>query len=199
MKKLSKKQISAIKYLITRSPDGSKFIKQILWHLLDKSNGCTRNVAFTFKEGEEYQRDFVKSHSSTFSSMCSCNGTTHLHQIMDAAVANGFNFSLHYGSYTKDGFSSLGQFPGMKPPQTTKVHPKWAPMRFTIWLTDRSYGHESELTLVRVRREQLEDIQLDKPDLYPLIEKSTYPQGDNYPHALPMNVHGPLRRVCRNR
>jgi hypothetical protein len=47
MKKITKKQIAAIKYLLIKSTDASDFTKKICFLLLEKSNFLTKPVSIS--------------------------------------------------------------------------------------------------------------------------------------------------------
>jgi hypothetical protein len=162
--RVTKKQIAAVKYLIFESQDGSNLAKQILALLLDKSEGLTKQVYITLQQDREgYTADEIQKAAVTMGGMTSSTCSTHLDEIMDI-LDTKFEFSIHYGSYEGKTFSSNGIFPGYE------GHPLNAPLRYTFWLAEKSYGHAGGEIEIPVSRKELDEIDLTKPGLYPNLE-----------------------------
>ncbi|MFZ2523505.1 MAG: hypothetical protein WAW92_03940 [Minisyncoccia bacterium] len=165
------KQIAALRYMIFRAKDGSELSKRVLAFLIDSSDGLTKEVCLSLvADREGYNTEEISAAGHGVSDMQSCNGTTHLSQIM-VAMGNDLYFSVHYGDFDPsrpgDPFSQAGQFAGI--PQADPVsRQEGMPMRYTFWLSRENYSREAKL--VTVKREELEQINLRKPGLYPRIE-----------------------------
>jgi hypothetical protein len=119
---------------------------------------------------EGYTADEINAAALGVSSMESCTGTTHLHEILDA-MGSEFSFSHHYGDFdqrrTGEPFSQAGQFAGW--PQADSVsRQEGMPLRYTFWLSRQNYSRQA--ALVVATREELKQINLEKPGLYPILE-----------------------------
>lgn len=168
------KQIAALKYLIFIAKDGTDLSKRVLAFLLDASEGLTKDVCLTLvADREGYTADEISAAAYGVDSMKSRNGTTHINQILHA-MGIELKFSVHYGDFdptrTDDPFNSYGQFAGLKAHEATEpgLVREGMPLRYTFWLSKEHYSLQA--TLVVATREKLEQINLEKPGLYPSLE-----------------------------
>lgn len=74
---LTERQIAALKYLIAKSPDASRFGKQLCFWLIDQSEGLTRSVDITINF-----QPWGQEASHAIHDMCSVNGKTQLEAIL---------------------------------------------------------------------------------------------------------------------
>ena len=159
-------QIAALKYVIFKSKKDNDLAKRILALLLDKSEGLTKHVYITLQQDREgYSAEEVNAAAHAVDGMCSCNGNTHLNELLQIA-GSALVVSLHYGDYPAGGikFSTRGQF-------TSVEGSSDPPLRYTFWLEDDLYGRSRKTrTEIRTDRGELEKIDLKKPGLYPTLE-----------------------------
>lgn len=177
---LTEDQINSIKYMICVAPQGSLLMKQIMYALLDSSDGCTRSVHHTLREGNEYKSVEINHHFLTAAGMTSSNCGTHINELMRVA-GTSYRFSVHYGAYKHGRFDSDGIFPGYK------GQPIDAPMRYTMWLAPKPYGHVKRSKGVRISRKKLEAIEVSKHSLYKNSEGMTYHFGEQR-HQVPRHL-----------
>ncbi len=135
------KQIEALKYLLSHAEIKNDLAKRIVFFLLEKSNGLTQEVAFSLFEGRSgYSAEDVRTAARSVDYLRSVHGTTHIDAVF-AAMNAEMHFSIHYGHYAENdpnSYNTLGQFPGFK------HHPVDAPVRYTFWLSRKSYGHDTK-------------------------------------------------------
>lgn len=168
---ITDRQIAALKYLISATKDGNPTVKQIMYFLIDQSEGLTKEVCVTLTQNREgFTADEINHDAHKMSGLGSCNCNTHIHQIM-IAMGTEFGFSVHYGGHGEDGkFDTSGMFPGA--PKHMVMDEKLtildAPMRYTYWLAKGFYSRTAKV--IPVTRAELEAIDLSKPGLYPDIE-----------------------------
>ena len=179
--------------MIANSYDGNRFLKQMIWIMIDRSCGLSREVGLSLIEGSEYEPKEINVHSHMFSEFTSSNCFTHLNQLMTLAGST-FIFSVHYGAYEGKEFNTLGIFPGSKPPLTRVAHPVDAPMRYTFWLAKGYYGECGKPSMIRVKRSEIESVDLSRPGLMPFYEKQDHVK-DTFPHSIPYHLHGPRRKI----
>lgn len=170
----TKRQIAALKYLISAAKDGNPRVKQIMYFLIDRSERLTKEVCVTLTQdcegftGNEIDRDARK-----MSSLASRNCSTHIDQIM-IALGTKFRFCVHYGNFGNDGkFDTSGMFPGMSKNLVLdeKLTILNAPMRYTYWLASDYYSKTAKT--IPVTRAELDAIDISKPGLYPDIENQS--------------------------
>ncbi|MFA4975772.1 MAG: hypothetical protein WC577_03760 [Candidatus Paceibacterota bacterium] len=155
---ISKKQIAALKYLIFKVENVSNLTKQILAFLLNQSCGLTKEVYLTITANDNYTASEIRSTAIKMDLLFSSSSTTHLNEIM-VTTGTDFLFSLHYGNFDRNGkFNTSGQF------GTTLV-----PLRYTFWCSRGHFSKTAKAT--SVSRTKLESINLEKPGLYPNLEK----------------------------
>ena len=167
----TKKQLAALKYLITKSKHGNDAGKRLYWYLIDRSAGLTKEVCVTLTEGKEgYSTKEIQELARSLDGMTSSNGTTHLDAIMNA-IGSNFSFNFHYGHFDRNGkFDTSGMFAGAS--VGLVLDPKLArlnvPLSYTFWLAPGFYSGSAKR--IKVTRQKLETIDLSKPGLYPSIE-----------------------------
>jgi hypothetical protein len=174
---VTKKQIAAARKMIFTSGSlgRNNLSKQLLAFLIAKSKLLTKEVCVTVfvnRDGfgpKDVNDLFLGTHNTNSNALF-------------LAMGSKFNFSSHYGDFDParskgDHFSCAGQFPGWDParvngggPDSVELTKKGMPLRFTFWLAKRSYSQKA--TLIKVTRKDLEKINLQKPGLYPSVEKS---------------------------
>lgn len=168
------KQIAALKYLIFNAKDGTELSKRVLAFLIESSERLTKEVCLSLVANREgYTAEEISAAGLGVGCMNSSQGTTHLNEIFDVMKCK-LSFSLHYGDFDptreNDPFNCDGQFAGL---DLSKVHrPGLAregmPTRYTFWLSKKLYSRQA--TLVIATREELEQINLKQPGLYPELE-----------------------------
>jgi len=170
------RQIAALKYLIFNAKQVDVLSKQILGFLIDKSEGLTKEVCITLTEDKEgYSAREIDEAMSGISNMESCNGWTHIDQIM-ILFGSDFRFSLHYGDFDPNRvgneFDNSGQFSnmGLDRSQVTsdKVLVRGMPLRYTFWLAKERYSRKANFIIIT--RKELSSINIETPGLYPEIE-----------------------------
>lgn len=169
------RQISALKYLIANSKDSKDILKQLLFYLIDGSNGLTEEVSLTLTEGQYgYTKESVNTAAYGLGNMTSCGGSTHLDAMMKLAGVE-LNFSVHYGHYEAGKLNTEGMFPGYGDLAPGHENDREnMPLRYTFWLARGSYGHTGQgKPLVTPSLEELSAIDLKKTGLYPALEASS--------------------------
>jgi hypothetical protein len=169
------KQIAALKYLIFHAKEGTDLCKRLLAFLIDESRGFTRPVCVTLVENVSgFTASEIRDAALSLDCMVSCNNTTHINQIL---IAMGCDFLLcvHYGDFDptrEKPFNTAGQFAGfpeeMVIGKDSELRREGMPVRYTFWLADEYYAKQA--ILVVTTREELEQIDLNKPGLYPNLE-----------------------------
>ncbi|MEK7662343.1 MAG: hypothetical protein AAB355_02525 [Patescibacteria group bacterium] len=168
------KQISALRYMIFNAKNGTELSKRVLAFLIESSEELTKEVCLSLvADREGYTADEISAAGHGVGSMESCNGTTHLDQILHV-MGSELSFSIHYGDFdptrTDDPFNSDGMFGGWDRSQVTRpgLILEGMPLRYTFWLSKKNYSRQA--ALVVATREELEQIDLKKPGLYPSLE-----------------------------
>lgn len=168
------KQIVALKYMIFRSKDGNELSKQVLALLVDSSERLTKDVCLSLvADREGYTIDEISTVVSGVGEMQNSYGTTHINEILDV-MGSKLKFSYHYGDFdpsrTDDSFNCDGQFAGHSESKVSRpgLVREGMPLRYTFWLSKDDYSRQA--TLVVATREDLEQINLKKPGLYPSLE-----------------------------
>lgn len=169
------KQIAALRYLIFRSKIENVAIKRILSCLIDNSDKLTKGVCLTLIEDREgYNANEIEAIIRDLSAMESATGTTHINEILYAMGSN-LKFSTHYGDFDPtrvgDPFNNDGQFTGFDRTQVSRddLIRQGMPLRYTIWFAKENYSPHA--ALVTINREQMEQIDIKKPGLYPSLEQ----------------------------
>ncbi len=165
------KQIAALRYMIFNAKNGTELSKRVLAFLIESSEELTKEVCLSLvADREGYTADEISAAGHGVGGMDSCNGTTHLDQIL-AAMGSELSFSVHYGDFdpthTDDPFSQAGQFAGW-PQADLESRREGMPMRYTFWLSKKNYSRQAKLVVAT--REELDQINLEKPGLYPSLE-----------------------------
>ncbi len=153
------KQISALRYMIFSAKNGTELSMRVLAFLIESSEEFTKEVCLSLvADREGYTADEISAAARGVDAMVSCNGTTHLQELL-AVMGSDLHSSFHYGDFdparTDRPFNcdeDLGLFSENMPP------------RYTFWLAKKHYSKQA--TLVVATREELERIDLNKPDLY---------------------------------
>ena len=168
------KQIAALRYMIFNAKNGTELSKRVLAFLIDQSEKLTKEICLTLVANREgYTADEISDAAYGVHGMKSCNGTTHLDQIFHV-MGSKFGFSYHYGDYDParidDPFNSAGQFAGCGVRSVTdpELVREGMPLRYTFWLSKKNYSRQAALVIAT--REELEQINLEKPGLYPTLE-----------------------------
>ncbi len=178
VKTFTQEQIAALKYLIAGSKDGDDLAKQIMWYLIEASNYLSDEVCLTLLEDREgYTSAEIDQAVNGWSRMNSSNCGTHLSQ-MFTAMGSDFHFDCHYGDYDPERgdevLNCAGIFAGW--PVHKVQHPNLVlegqPLRYTFWLCNAYYSRNARL--VTTSRDQLEQINLRKPGLYPDLESQRH-------------------------
>lgn len=162
--------------MVYRSGNGNELSKRILAFLIEKSTDLTKEVCLTLTEGKHgYSADEIRDAAFGISDMQSANGATHLYEIM-CVMGSKLSFSLHYGDFNPFRPSPLntdGQFAGW--PRDKVSDPgactEGMPLRYTFWLSEDSYSRVAKLVVTN--RAELEEIDLTKPGLYPILETNS--------------------------
>ncbi|HTE49147.1 MAG TPA: hypothetical protein VK675_04525 [Candidatus Paceibacterota bacterium] len=172
---ITPKQIAALKYLIFIAKDGTELSKRILAFLIDRSEGLTKPVCLTlWADREGYTGDEIHAAAWEADAIWSCNGTTHLNEILFAMGSKLLPCS-HYGDFDparKKKFNSAGIFAGVplsmvrnsKPEKRRESLREDMPTRYTFWLAKTYYSRK--VTHIVTTREELEKIDLKKSGLY---------------------------------
>ncbi len=172
---VTKKQIAALKYMIFNSKNGTPLTKQILALLIDRSEKLTKDVCLSLVEDPQgYTAEKIEEAAHGLDAMISGNCITHLDALC-YLMGSKLGFSVHYGDFdpTRDGdpFDVSGMFPGF--PNNKVSDPKLTleglPMRYTFWLARKYYSRNAEL--LQITKDELEQIDLKKPGLWPNLEK----------------------------
>ena len=168
------KQIAALKYMIFNAKNGTELSKRVLAFLIDQSEELTIEVCLTLVANREgYTADEISAAAHGVRGMKSCNGTTHLDQIL-RVMGSELSFSYHYGDFdparSADPFSSDGQFADWSSAQVSKPEllREGMPLRYTVWLSKQNYSRQANLLVAT--REEFKQIDLAKPGLYPTLE-----------------------------
>src|SRR3989344_7416148 len=170
---ITDKQIAALKYMIFNAEHGADLSKRVLAFLIDQSERLTKEVCLTLvADRERYTAEEIRNAGHEMGAMSSSNCTTHLAELL-RVTGSELNFSYHYGDFdptrAEDKFNCDGQFAGHMESQV--VHPglvrKGMPLRYTFWLSKENYSRQA--TLVVATRKELEQINLQKPGLYPTL------------------------------
>jgi len=171
---VTSKQIAALKYMIFKANNGTELSKRVLGFLIDQSEELTKEVCLTLTQDREgYAADEISAAAIGIGVMKSSHCTTHLHELLDI-MGSDLNFSVHYGDFdptrNDDPFNSDGQFAGWSESHVNRpgLVRKGMPFRYTFWLSTQDYSRQA--TLVVATREELEQIDLKKPRLYPSLE-----------------------------
>src|SRR3989344_927969 len=172
---ITPEQIAALKYMIFASKDGTDLSKRAMAFLIDQSEGLTKEVCLTLvADREGYTAEEIDALMSGVSTMESSVRTTYLNELL-LVTGSGFKFDIHYGDFdpcrSGDPFSCAGQFAGARVGSQV-LDPALAregmPLRYTLWLSKSRYSRQA--ALVVAGRNELEQINLEKPGLYPSIE-----------------------------
>lgn len=168
---ITAKQITALKYMIFNAKNGTELSKRVLAFLIDSSEELTKEVCLSLvADREGYTADEISAAGHGVGAMESCNCTTHLCELLDV-MGSELSFSVHYGDFdparANDPFSQAGQFAGwhQADPESRR---EGMPLRYTFWLSKKNYSRQA--TLVVATREELEQINLEKPGLYPSLK-----------------------------
>ena len=168
------RQIAGLRYMIFNAKAGTDLSKRILAFLIDRSEELTKEVCLTLVENREgYTADEISAAAYGVGAMQSSCRTTHLDELL-CVMGSELCFSVHYGDFDPDRagdlFNSDGQFAGWDRTQVArdgKIR-EGMPLRYTFWLAKRLYSRRT--ALVASTREELEQINLKKPGLYPSLE-----------------------------
>lgn len=168
------KQIAALKYMIFKARNVNGLSKRVLVFLIESSERLTKEVCLSLvADREGYTADEIKVAAYGVHDMQSSNGATHVDQILHV-MGSELGFSFHYGDFdparTDDRFNNDGQLASFNRSQVTRdgLIREGMPLRYTFWLSKESYSREA--VLVTPTREDLEQINLEKPGLYPSLE-----------------------------
>lgn len=137
------KQIEALKYLIIKSKDADDLAKRILFFLIDKSEGLTKEVSMTVWEGDAFSRNTVNKAAENCNSLKSCSRETHLGELL-ALIGSEMHFSYHRGHYV-DGRLDIGD---------------QQKMRYTFWLAKEMHGHGGMGEHITFSPEELSGLEL---------------------------------------
>lgn len=149
---VTKKQISALKYMIFISKNGNELSKRVLAFLIDQSEGLTREVCLTLvADREGYTADEIREVAHGVHAMQSANCTTHLHALL-SAMGSELTFSVHYGDFdptrSGDPFNSDGQFFGAgRAVSRPGLAREDMPLRYTFWLSKEHYSRRAALVV----------------------------------------------------
>ena len=142
-------QIAALKYLIAKSKDASELSKQVMFYLIDQSEGFSKEVAISFSgRTGDYSNEEAMDIVFGVHDMESSNGSTHLDALMKLSGCV-FTFSQHGGHYKKGIFNA----------RTTGG---------TVWLSKNNYGHNTNelIILPTPKKDEIQKINLKKNGLY---------------------------------
>ncbi len=169
------KQIAALRYMIFIAKNGTELSKRVLAFLIESSEGLTKDVCLSLvADREGYTGDEIHAAGCGVGGMQSSNGTTHLNELLDV-MGSKLTFSVHYGDFDPtridDPFNNDGQFPGCRLSQVSRpgLIRKDMPIRYTFWISREEYSRQA--TLVFTPREEHEQIDLERPGLYPSLER----------------------------
>lgn len=164
---VTEKQIAALRYLVARarlSPEkqvASKLVRQLVWRLIEASEGLTKMVFITLHEATgDFTPEEINEIAWIAGALNSENSTTYLGALL-MLMGTDLHFSLHYGAHDAEGkFSTDGQFPHQDGHHN-------APMRYTFWLEpEHDMRPETGGVEVRVTRAELEAIDTTQDGLY---------------------------------
>lgn len=171
---ITSKQVAALRFIIFKSREGTDLTKRILAYLIDQSHGLTKEVCLTLIEGRDgFAYDDIDQAARSLGPMQSLGGALHLPEIMKAMNC-GMIFSVHYGDFDPSAdevVSTIGMFPTdnlrliADPAQGLRN----VRLRYTFWLARGCYSETA--ALVRVHKDELDQIDLTKPGLYPGHER----------------------------
>lgn len=163
----TEKQIAALRYLVAKArlhlspknPAISVVVSQLVWRLIQASEGLTKPVFITLNEATgDFTREEVHEIGWVAGSLTSGNSTTHLAELL-TLMGSDFRFNLHYGAHDADGkFNTDGQFAHQDGHHDAR-------MRYTFWLAPGT-SRGTNGTEVRVTRAELEAIDLTQDGLY---------------------------------
>jgi hypothetical protein len=137
-RKISDKQISALKFMIIRAPT-SDLLKQILILLIKNSRGMTCDVQITISAGEMFNTEEITSIASDLEGASSLNGHINLGALVHL-TGSKLVFCYHNTS-------------------TTEV------FAYTFWLAKKPYSKKARQ--VRVSKEILDGVNIRESGLYP--------------------------------
>ena len=168
------KQIAALRYMSFNAKNGTELSKRVLALLIESSEELTKEVCTSLvADREGYTADEISAAGHGVGNMESCNGTTHIDQILHA-MGSELSFSVHYGDFdptrTDDPFNTDGMFAGWDRSQVSRdgLISEGMPLRYTFWLSKKNYSRQAKLVVAT--REELDQINLEKPGLYPSLE-----------------------------
>lgn len=179
---ISDRQVAALKYFIYKSRYGSKFLKQILFLLIDGSKNLTDEIYFVFEVNHEYRPDEVTGHAQTMMGMLVSHQTTMLNDLLTLAGSD-FRFSISIGYYPDQGKSETADS------AVTNVLAANSAKAYTIWLSSGYFGEGSRTTRLMANREQIEAVEIFKTGLHPEQESSC--------SACDSQNHEPLRHLTQ--
>lgn len=139
---ITPKQIAALKYLVSKSLNGTDLMKRIIFLMIDSSKGLSVPVSITIMEIiNGYSRREIQAAILSLEAMNSCNENTHLNEML-ALAGSDFLFTVHYGHYEGDKFDSEGMFHGCDIPGYKNERDR--PLRYTIWFAKGHYGQSGK-------------------------------------------------------
>jgi len=141
----TRKQMAAVKHLVFHSQNATKITKQVCALLLDRSRGLTRSVYVNLEPQDGWTPGELTDLIRGMHDIHSSNGITHCHSIM---YATGSPFQFYYLSNPSGGC--------------------------TVLLGKIASRPEKDSFKVRASRKILADINLNKPGLYPLLERNRF-------------------------
>jgi hypothetical protein len=137
-RKISDKQIAALKYMIIQTP-AYDVLKRILILLIESSGRMTSDVQITISDVEGFSQTHIRWTVSDFDNMVSLNGNFHLG-------------ALVHLTGSKHVF-------GIQNTSTAEV------FAFTFWLAKTPYSEKARQ--IRVSREILDGVDIRESGLYP--------------------------------
>ncbi len=165
---MTEEQVAALRYLIAKGrlsgydEEICVLAKQLVWRLIEASQNLTVSVFTVLREGEGgFTAEQISQIGRCVSALRSANQPVHLDALLKLA-GTPWRLNLHYGHVNPKGrVDTTGQFDAGE-------HP-W---RYTFWLSDKegeALFRESER--IEVTCNELEQIDLSKPGLYPTLER----------------------------
>jgi hypothetical protein len=162
---LTSKQVSALRYLISKA-DVVDLTKRIVTHLVNNSEGLTKEVCFVLHQDREgYTKEEIHKAALDVKTLLSSNCNVHFNALLTLSGCEMY-LSCHYGHLEGTELNTSGQFPGQVRGLSEEIHPTDAPTRYTFWLSKNHFNLEELAPPLTVTKADLDQIDLEKPGLY---------------------------------
>lgn len=158
-------QIEALKYLILKSQEANELAKRIMFWLIEKSEGLTKDVCICLNEADgEFSADEIQLAARSFDHASSSNSRSHLGAVF-RAMNSEFSFHMHYGDFDPtraegERLNTDGIFAGHRNVLRAGDAKEGMPMRYSFSLA--RFYHQNDADLIPTSRKQLEAIDLSE-------------------------------------